>query len=174
MGFISTNSLHFLTWPAFSASFLLLFSCHLLTCVLIWYDCSNIATDNSKISGAHNDKKVFLTLSLRLAAALPGLPIIPYCGSVPKICSLGLGWSNKRCLGRVTVARTQETKPNRARTSQTPVCATSTHIPLAKPGHVFRLQLGVVGLSIPLVEWDVGRVNTCWTTIYPTMIDRRF
>lgn len=88
------------------------------TCVLIlfWHDCHNIATDNPKLSVAHNYAKVFLTLGLRLGIALPARPFILYCGLTPRLGSLRPGLRIAGSLGQVAVAGTPETKPSCART----------------------------------------------------------
>lgn len=126
-GFISTILLYFLTRPALSASFLPLFSCLVLLCVLIRYDCRPVATDSPKLSEAHNYAKLFLTLSLRLAAALPARPFILCCGSTPRIGSVGPGLRITGSLGQGAVAGTPETKPRCARTPNLCRCRTHSH-----------------------------------------------
>lgn len=145
-GFISTILLYFLTRPALSASFLPLFSCLVLLCVLIRYDCRPVATDSPKLSEAHNYAKLFLTLSLRLAAALPARPFILCCGSTPRIGSVGPGLRITGSLGQGAVAGTPETKPRCARTPR----------PLSVPHPLTFHWLNLVTWSSPsLVEWSI-------------------
>ena len=144
-GFISTILFYFLTWPAFSGSFLPLFPCLVLMCVLIlfWYDCHNIATDNLKLWVAHNYAKVFLTLSLRLGTALPARPFILYCGSTPRrLAETGL--KDYRLSRAGGSGRNAGDKAKLCKDTEASVGATSAHIPLAESSHVVKLKLGDV------------------------------
>lgn len=112
----------FLTWPAFSASFLPVFPCLVLICVLIhvFWSCFDttaiILQQITPNSVAHNYAKGVSHSRSELGIALPATSLYSVLWVDSKNRLLRLGLRIAGSLGQVAVAGTPETKPSCART----------------------------------------------------------